>query len=505
MPAEIQQLIDEIVQQTAPYLPRIGAALVILIIGFLVAVLLSWLVRAVVRATGLGGLIGRWLRRGEAAPPPPVDRWAGTAVFFIILLMTVIAAIEVLNITIITAPLLAMLTGIFGYLPQLIGAAILLLLAWLLATVLRFVVREVLDAFNINERVSGQVRDEDSAQAAIPLSQILGDVVFWLVFLLFLPAILGALGLVGLLAPVEGLVGEILAFLPNIIAAGLILVIGWFVAGIVRRLVTNLLVAAGADRLSERMGLAGALGEQRLSGLIGLIVYALILIPVILAALNALELEALTDPTSNMLTIILQAIPAILTAAIVLAIAYVVGRVVAELVTNLLTGAGFNNLPARLGMDGAATIGGRTPSQVVGYLVLVAFMVVAAMWAADLMGFALLGQLLSQFIEFASQIIFGIIFFAIGLLVASLAARLVLASNVTLAGLWAMVARIAILFLAGAIALRAMGFANEIIILAFALPLAAISVAIAVAFGVGGREIAARELDNLIQAIRRRT
>jgi hypothetical protein len=70
------------------------------------------------------------------------------------------------------------------------------------------------------------------------------------------------------------------------------------------------------------------------------------------------------------------------------------------------------------------------------------------------MGFTLLGQLLSQFIEFASQIIFRIIVFAIGLLVASLAARLILASNVTLAGLWAMVARIAILFLAGAIALR---------------------------------------------------
>jgi hypothetical protein len=514
MPAEIQQIIDGIVQQTGPYLPRIGAALAILIIGFLVAVLLSWLVRAVVRATGLGGLIGRWLRRGEAAPPPPVDRWAGTAVFYTILLLAAIAAIQALNITIITEPLRAMLTGIFGYLPQLIGAAILVLLAWLLATVLRFVVREALDAFNINERVSGQARDADSAQgdgssaaaqAPIPLSQILGDVVYWLVFLLFLPAILGALGLAGLLAPVQSLVGEVLAFLPNVIAAGLILLIGWFVAGIVRRLVTNLLVAAGADRLSERMGLAGALGEQRLSGLIGLIVYALILIPVILAALNALALDALTEPTSNMLTILLQAIPAILAAAIVLAIAYFVGRIVAELVTNLLTGVGFNNLPARLGMDGAATIGGRTPSQVVGYLVLVAFMVVAAMWAADLMGFALLGQLLGQFIEFASQIIFGIIVFGIGFLVASLVARLIIASNVTLAGLWAMVARVAILFLAGAIALRAMGFANEIIILAFGLPLAAIAVAIAVAFGVGGREIAARELDNLIQAIRRRT
>jgi hypothetical protein len=59
--------------------------------------------------------------------------------------------------------------------------------------------------------------------------------------------------------------------------------------------VTNLLATIGADRLSERMGLAPALGEQRLSGLVGLVVYALILIPVLIAALNALgPLEATT-------------------------------------------------------------------------------------------------------------------------------------------------------------------------------------------------------------------
>jgi len=41
--------------------------------------------------------------------------------------------------------------------------------------------------------------------------------------------------------------------------------------------VTNLLAAIGADRLSQRMGLASALGEQGLSGLVGLVVYTLIL------------------------------------------------------------------------------------------------------------------------------------------------------------------------------------------------------------------------------------
>ena len=63
---------------------------------------------------------------------------------------------------------------------------------------------------------------------------------------------------------------------------------------ILRQILTNLLAAIGADRLSERMGLAPALGEQRLSGLLGLVVYALILIPVLIAALNALALEAIT-------------------------------------------------------------------------------------------------------------------------------------------------------------------------------------------------------------------
>jgi hypothetical protein len=50
----------------------------------------------------------------------------------------------------------------------------------------------------------------------------------------------------------------------------------------VQRIVANLLVAVGADRLSEQVGLAPALGQQRLSSLLGLAVYVLILIPVLL-------------------------------------------------------------------------------------------------------------------------------------------------------------------------------------------------------------------------------
>jgi hypothetical protein len=76
------------------------------------------------------------------------------------------------------------------------------------------------------------------------------------------------------------------------------------------------------------------------------------------------------------------------------------------------------------------------------------------------------------------------------------------ASGVAQSGLLAVAARVSILVLAGAMALRQMGLANEIINLAFGLLLGAIAVAMALAFGLGGRELAARELEEWRQSVK---
>jgi hypothetical protein len=256
------------------------------------------------------------------------------------------------------------------------------------------------------------------------------------------------------------------------------------------------------DRLSEQVGVAAALGEQKLSGLIGLLLYILILIPVLIAALDALQLEAITQPASDMLNTILGAFPAIFGAFLVLAIAYVVGRVVAGLITNLLTGIGFNAVLARLGLGKEPEEGQRTPSEIVGYLVLVAIMFFAAIEALRLLNFELLAEGLAQFTGFAGQVILGLVIFAIGLYLANLAAKTIEASGVVQADLLALAARIAILILVSAMALREMGLANEIVNLAFGLLLGAIAVAVALAFGLGGRDIAARELEGWLESIK---
>jgi hypothetical protein len=324
-----------------------------------------------------------------------------------------------------------------------------------------------------------------------------------LVFLLFLPNILETLKLQGLLAPVQGLIDRVLTFLPNILAAGVILAAGWFIARIVQRIVTNLLAAVGVDGIGEKVGLAPALGTKRLSGLLGLIVYVFILIPVLISSLNALALEAITRPASNMLGSLLDAIPALFATALLLTLAYVVGRLVSGLVVNLLAGAGFNNILARLGLakEGAKQ-NERAPAGVVGTLILVAIMLFASIEAAGLLGFENLSALLSNFVGFAGQVILGLIVFGVGLFLANVAAQTIRSSSAQQAGLLAVAARVSIIVLAGAIALRQMGLANEIIELAFGLLLGSIAVAAALAFGLGARELAARQVETWLQSLK---
>ncbi len=121
-------------------------------------------------------------------------------------------------------------------------------------------------------------------------------------------------------------------------------------------------------------------------------------------------------------------------------------------------------------------------------------MLFAATEAARLLGFDAVGELVSQFTVFAGQLLLGVIIFGVGLFVADVAARTIRASSAREAGLLAMAARVAILVLTGAMALRRMGLANEIINLAFGLTLGAVAVALALAFGLGARDAAADQV-----------
>ena len=496
----MQSVWNQITQIVGGYIPNLIGALAILIIGWLAALIIAAIVRRVLRRTELDDRLARWIAGEEAAARIESERWMAKGVYYFVMLFVLIAFFQVLGLTIVTDPLNRLLVQVFEFAPRILSAGLLLFLAWVLASVLRFAVSHLLTAAKIDERLSDRTGLEESER--FPLTRSVANAVYWLVFLLFLPAVLSALALEGLLQPVQGMVDKVLGFLPNIFAGGLILLIGWLIARIVQRITTNLLAAAGADRISEQTGLSTVLGKQTLSELVGLLVYILILIPTATSALDALQIAAVSEPASRMLTTFLNAVPSLFAAGLVLTIAYMVGRLVAGLITGLLTKLGFNVILARLGLGKEPVEGQRTPSEVVGYLALVAILLFATIEAVRLLGFAALAELLTQFTTFAGQVILGLIVFGIGLYLANLAAGVIRETGAVQAGLLAMATRIAILVLATAMALRQMGLANEIINLAFGLLLGAIAAAVALAFGLGGRDIAAREVERWLQSLR---
>ncbi|WP_245939803.1 mechanosensitive ion channel [Stenomitos frigidus] len=506
-----------------PTVLNLVGAILILVIGLIVALIVSKVVAGLLNRTDIDNRIARSvLRQPPGSEPFQIEKLIASIVFWIIAVVAVVAFLDALKLTTVSQPLNNFLIQIFAYLPKLGAAGILVAIAWLLATLAKTVVIRIAQGFALDERFSqtaqsGEVTPVAPSETPFSLSETLGSALYWLIFLFFLPLVLGVLDLQGPLQPVQNLLNDILAALPKILKAVLIGVVGWAIARIVRGIVTNLLTAAGADRLGARFGLSRSTGGQSLSWLVGTIVYVLILIPTATAALDALQIPSISGPATATLNQILSALPLIFTAALILIAAYVLGKFVADLVTNILTSIGFNNIfywlgiqatpftsitppptagqPTTLQESGLSTVPPtRTPSEIVGVVALVGIVLFAAVAAIDVLNFPGLKAVVLGLLTIFGRVLAGLVVFAIGLYLANLAYSLISSSNTSQSKILAQTARIAIIALVSAIALDQIGVGPDIVKLAFGLLLGAVAVAIAIAFGLGGRDAAGEQV-----------
>ncbi|MGY0505040.1 mechanosensitive ion channel [Luteimonas sp. e5] len=513
------------------YLPHLLGGLAILLIGWLVALALSAGTRRGLNALGLNRRLN-----GATAGTTNVEgrdfnyeKLAARLVFWFVLLLALLGMFSVFNVDGVYGPLSVLVATILEYLPRILLALALAALAWIVATVVRSLVNRALDATRLDEKLS------EGAEMP-PVSASMGNVAYWLVLLLFLPAIVGVLRIEGLMGPLTEMTTTVVGMLPNIFVAVVIGVLGWVIAKVVRGLVVNLLSATGVDRFA-----AGSEGTRdlKLSQLGGTLAFIAVFVPALIAALDALHISAISAPLTHMLDIMVSSVPAILAATAILLLAWYIGRFVASLITRLLNSLGLDRLPERLGLGHAfaapapttpAALPGTTtasdgpaPSVVVaadpttspdlpavsrattslsgfiGKLALFFIMLFATVEAADLLGFAGVRDLLATFIAFGADILLGLVIFVVGYWLANLAAEAIQRANPNNAVGLSRIARIGILGLVVAMGLRAMGIADDIVNLAFALVLGAVAVAVAIAFGVGGRHAAGRVTERWAQ------
>jgi hypothetical protein len=385
--------------------------------------------------------------------------------------------------------------------PKVVIAILILIATWIVARAVKWVLQRAIDR-------TPALRKHTTGGPKETVGHQLGTIAKLIIWLVGIMAALQFLGIGQILAPINALTLDIFNFLPRLLGAGVIFFIGLIVARIVKQLVETVLIAANVDGLLARIGIGTTEGTVRtspdavppgaapgstrasLARAAGVLVYALIIIPVAIAALQVLGIEAISGPAITMLDEILTAIPRVLAAALWIGIAFIAARFLKTIIEAILPPTGFDQAIKSTGVLPAAA----SPSRIVANIAMIAIILAAAIEAAKQLGGGTIAIFLAQVTELGGKVIFGTLIIVVGIFLARIIANLV-GSGTGEGGYAQTIVRYAIIALFTAIGLTFMGLADAIVMMAFGLILGSAAVATAIAFGLGGRDFAARALE----------
>lgn len=457
------------------------AAVAILLIGWIVALVIAAGVKKVLEKLGTNQKLST-----ATGHRSNIESIVSRVVFWLVMIIAVIGALNVLNLTSVSGPFSNMIQQFLLFIPQLLAALAVGFIGWIVANLVKVGLQKLLDRTQLDEKLSADV-------GVSPISQNISNIVYWLILLLFLPIVLSILGLNGLLFPIQNMLGEMVSFLPNIFIAAVIIFVGYILAKIVRGIIEGLVNSLNLQQQAQKIGL---FKNSNLPQVLGSFVFAMVIITALIIAFEALGIEAISQPATAMLYEIMNAIPHIIAAGLILILAYVVSRFVANLVVEVIAGTGVDEIPAKL--DVQRFLGTTKVSCIVGYLIVFFTMLFAVSEAANRLGFGQVSGLISMFIQFGADILLGAVILLVGFWLANLVAKVIGRGEYNSSRWLANLVRILIMGLVVAMGLRAMGIADSIVNLAFGLTLGAVAVAFALAFGLGGRQPAERLLSDLM-------
>jgi hypothetical protein len=296
-----------------------------------------------------------------------------------------------------------------------------------------------------------------------------------------LMAVLQHFGLTDVLVPLKEMLNKLMKAIPNVIGAGIIGYAGWVIAKIISQLV-GVALSKVDQQIAEKTGNT----DLKVSTFGSAFVFASVLLPIIVSALGVLNIPTISEPASAMIQKLMTAVPNIIGAAIILLVAYFVSKFVVYILSGLLKGIGIDALPEKLGVQGIFN-DSFTPTKLVGGAIVFFSMLAASTAAINVLEISIISTIFGKVLEFGGGILIGSVILIIGNFLSSMAyQKLVTTGSQGIAN----IARVAIMGLVLAMGLKAMGLADNIVNMAFGFTLGSIAIAIALAFGLGGREAA---------------
>lgn len=381
--------------------------------------------------------------------------------------------------------------------PNVVAALILLLIAIICALVVNMLVEGAFNVFKIDKTLDKAGMGQEHKTS---FKTFIAKLFSLITFILFVPGIFEKVGLSSVATPIVTMLDKFLSYLPDITAAVVILIIGLFIAKAIRELVIPCLNKVKIDEYLSKVGVESS-SKTSYAEIIANVVYVLILIPIVIAALDALKIDAISTPAISMLNNVLVFVPRII---IGIAIVFV-GRFIANLVRGLL-----NNVLVSIGTDKVANnvlnISGTKAnkdfslSRIIAGFVKFLIVVFFAVEALNILKLDVLSRIGNTFIGYMPFAVSAIIILGVTILVANYI-ETAITNKFSDSKVLALVLKVFVIVIGVFITLYQLGIASNMVNSAFIIVLGAFAVAFAISFGIGGRDFASHMLAKLEKKI----
>ena len=225
--------------------------------------------------------------------------------------------------------------------PDVIIALLVLVLAFVVAWIAKKLVIKLAKVVGVERAMARAGSTKENIEKTI---RFVGKLVYFIVFLLFVPGIFEKLGLNNVATPLVSMMNNLVAYLPNIIGAIIIAIIGLFIAKVVKEIVSPILRKLKVNEWAAKIGIDTK--KIDVAGIIATTFYIIIIVLFVVEALSTLQLEILTRIGNS----IIRYLPYALSAATILLIAFLLGSWVESTLVRKFSVSKFTAAAARVGI-----------------------------------------------------------------------------------------------------------------------------------------------------------
>jgi hypothetical protein len=287
----MERHLENFADRITNFLPDLIGALLVLLIGWLIAKAIKALIVKLLRKTSWDERVFGSSNVGDT------NVFVANIFYYIIMIIVLLVVLEILGLTVVLAPLGNMIDKFLSFIPNLIGAALIAFIGYILA-------KFISNLINIGGNFLDKVVDKTGFHDTNKLVDILRKFVFIIIFVPFLIQAFNALQLDAISEPANNILYKFTEMLGELIIAAVILFVFVWGGRYLANFLEDLFRSLGLDSAAAKMRINTMIGaNQSLSNIVANIIYFFLVFFGVITAVEILGLERLSEILNQVLIV----------------------------------------------------------------------------------------------------------------------------------------------------------------------------------------------------------